>query len=95
MKDITVTIDGRQVRIPKEEFWGIYNKLHEEAEKENIRGAIDSLADGCEMDEETYEKVVDYIYEDIEEGVERCWDFEVCESYHQAIAYLEIEEVGA
>ena len=95
MKNITVTISGKQVRIPKEEFWGIYNRLHEEAEKESIRGVTDCFVDDYKVDKRTYNNIVDSIYENMEEGIERCWDDEVYYWWNQAVEDYELEEVGA
>lgn len=92
MKDITVMINGKKITIPEADFWKVYGKLHEEAEKENIRGAIDCYACEYKMSKKTYDAIVNSIYEEMEEGIANCWDDQVYEQWDRAIEDFELEE---
>ena len=92
MKDITVMIDGKKITIPEADFWKVYGKLHEEAEKENIRGAINCYACKYKMSKKTYDAIVDSIYENMEWAIE-CWNDQVYfEQWNRAIEDFELEE---
>ena len=65
MKNITVTISGKQVTIREKDFWSVYGILKKEAIRANVREYLDFNRNEYRLTDKEYEGIIENIAESI------------------------------
>ena len=80
---LTITADGREFTFPKSEAWNVLSQVSEYTKREEVREALDSIADRDEypMTDEEFDELVENIVEDIDYSLDDAFGLAVRNAY--------------
>lgn len=80
---LTITADGRAFTFPKSEAWKVLSQVSEYTKHEEVREALDAIADRDEypMTDEEFDELVESIVDDIDYSLDDAFGLAVRNAY--------------
>ena len=74
MTTVEFMVNGRNITVDESGFWSVYNQLKEIADAENVRCAVDTVADDYGLTEDQIADCVEEICDAVIQSTEESFD---------------------